>query len=163
MISDGLAVVTVGVGATLIMDAWSMLIKKLGFPTLDYALVGRWAFYLLRGKLVHDSINKTAPVLGESPLGWSIHYAVGIVFALALACIQGMEWFKNPTLLPAMLIGVVTVVFPLFIMQPAMGVGFAASRTPHPIKSCLLSLAAHTIFGIGLYVTAVLITALLFA
>jgi hypothetical protein len=51
--------------------------------------------------------------------------------------------------------GVVTVVMPLFVMQPAMGAGFAASKTPAPLKSCLRSVANHSVFGCGLYIAAV--------
>ena len=46
---------------------------------------------------------------------------------------------------------------PLFVMQPAMGSGFAASRTPTPLKNCLRSLANHTVFGLGQYLSALVI------
>jgi hypothetical protein len=46
------------------------------------------------------------------------------------------------------------VVFPLFIMQPALGLGIAASNTPKPWQARLKSLATHTVFGIGLYLCA---------
>lgn len=32
--------VLIGVGATAVMDAWSVIQKALGIPTLDYAMVG---------------------------------------------------------------------------------------------------------------------------
>jgi hypothetical protein len=50
------------------------------------------------------------------------------------------------------------VALPLFVMQPAMGAGVASSGTPTPLKNCLRSLANHTVFGLGLYVSAVVIT-----
>jgi hypothetical protein len=38
MLVDEIArVVVVGVGATAVMDAWTMILKGLGIPTLDYA------------------------------------------------------------------------------------------------------------------------------
>ena len=43
------------------------------------------------------------------------------------------------------------------INGPAMGAGFAASRTPTPLKNCLRSLANHTVFGFGLYLSALAI------
>jgi hypothetical protein len=64
-------------------------------------------------------------------------------------------WLARPTLLPALLYGIGTVVFPFFIMQPALGLGFAASRTPKPTQARLKSLATHTVFGVGLYVCAI--------
>jgi hypothetical protein len=59
-------------------------------------------------------------------------------------------------LLPALAVGVATVVVPLFVMQPAMGAGFAASRTPTPLKNCLRSLATHAVFGVGMYLAGAL-------
>lgn len=152
-----LQVVLVGAGATVVMDVWSMILKGLGMSTLNYALVGRWAGHLWRGRIAHASIGRAEPIAGESPLGWAIHYAVGVAFAALLVGIQGLQWLQGPTLLPALAVGIATVVVPLFVMQPAMGAGFAASRTPTPLKNCLRSLATHAVFGLGLYLAAVLL------
>ena len=48
----------------------------------------------------------------------------------------------------------VTLVAPFFIMQPAMGAGIAASNTARPNVARLRSIATHTVYGIGLYVSA---------
>ena len=61
------------------------------------------------------------------------------------------EWLLQPALLPAVLWGVGTVVFPLFIMQPALGLGVAAAKAPNPTQARVKSLATHTVFGVGLY------------
>ena len=50
--------------------------------------------------------------------------------------------------------GIATVVFPFFILQPSLGLGIAASKTPRPAQARLKSLVTHTIFGLGLYVCA---------
>jgi len=147
-------VVLVGIGATLVMDGWTVVLKALGIPTLDYALVGRWAGHLLRGRLSHPSIGKAAPIRGELPLGWAIHYAVGIAFAAALVILCGTGWLRDPTWGAALTVGMATVIFPLFVMQPALGAGIAGSRTPAPLKNCLRSLATHAVFGCGLYLSA---------
>jgi hypothetical protein len=42
----------------------------------------------------------------------------------------------------------------LFVMQPAMGSGFAGRRTATPFRNCLRSVANHGVFGAGLYVAA---------
>lgn len=149
--------VLIGVGATAVMDVWSVILKALGIPTLDYAMVGRWAGHLFRGRLMHPSIANARPITGEAALGWGIHYAVGIVFAAALAGIFGIRWLHAPTWSPALIVGVVTVVIPFFVIQPAMGAGIAASRTPTPWKNRLLSLLTHAVFGAGLYLCAVLL------
>ena len=147
----------IGIGATAIMDLWLMFIRRLGVPTMNFAFIGRWVGHLLRGKLAHAAIGKAAPIRGELALGWFTHYATGIVFAALLLAVQGASWTRSPTLLPAVAVGVITVLAPLCLMQPAMGAGFASSRTPTPLKNCLRSLANHTIFGLGLYLSAVLV------
>ena len=57
-------------------------------------------------------------------------------------------------MLPALAFGVATVAAPFFLMQPAMGFGIASSKATNPNAARLRSLAAHTVFGIGLYLSA---------
>lgn len=150
-------VVLIGIGATALMDAWLLAQARLGLPSSGFALIGRWIGHWPRGRFAHGSIAKAEPIPGELALGWLTHYAVGIAFAGALVAALGLDWMRQPTPLPALAFGVATVVAPLFVMQPAMGAGFAASRTPTPLKNCLRSLANHTVFGAGLYLTAAFI------
>lgn len=150
-------VVLMGIGATVIMDLWLMFMRALGVPTLNFALVGRWVGHLCHGRFSHTRIGQARPVRREVELGWIVHYATGIVFAVLLACIQGLAWLQAPTPAPAIIVGAATVVVPLFLIQPAMGAGFASSRTPAPGRNCLRSVMPHTVFGLGLYLSAVLI------
>ncbi|WP_121508785.1 DUF2938 domain-containing protein [Acidovorax sp. 93] len=147
----------IGIGATAVMDAWLLLLKHLGVPTLNFAFIGRWMGHLFRGQFAHAAIAKAVPIRGELAWGWLTHYAVGVAFATVLVSLQGADWVRSPTLLPALAVGVCTVAAPLLVMQPAMGSGFAASRTPTPLKNCLRSLANHTVFGFGLYLSALAI------
>lgn len=150
-------VALIGVGATALMDAWLLLLGRMGVRTLDMALIGRWVGHLARGRLTHAAIARAQPIRAERALGWLTHYGVGVAFAGLLLGSQGVEWARQPSLLPAVVFGVGSVVAPLFVMQPAMGAGFAASRTPTPLKNCLRSLANHAVFGLGLYLAASLI------
>lgn len=156
-LQDILLAMLIGIGATAVMDTWLLLLKRLGVPTLNFAFIGRWVGHLLRGRFAHAAIAKAAPVRGELALGWLTHYAVGIAFAAVLVRTQGAAWLHSPTPLPALAVGICTVAAPLLVMQPAMGLGFAASRTPTPVKNCLRSLANHTVFGLGLYLSALAI------
>ena len=144
----------VGAGATAVMDLWLLLLARLGVQSTNFALIGRWVGHLARGRIAHASIAQAEPVPSELRLGWLTHYAVGIAYGVLLVAIQGTDWLRQPTLLPALAVGVGTVVVPWFLMQPAMGAGFAASRTPAPLKNCLRSVANHAVFGAGLYVAA---------
>lgn len=156
-LQDLLRVVLIGIGATVVMDAWLMILKRQGVQTLDFGLVGRWVGHLLRGQVTHAAIRQSPRIRGEVALGWFTHYAIGVVFAGLLVLVQGLTWTRNPSLLPALVVGMATVVAPLLVMQPAMGSGFAASKTPTPLKNCLRSLANHAVFGLGLYASAVFV------
>lgn len=147
-------VAVIGVGATAVLDAWMLLLQRLGVRTSSFALVGRWVGHLARGRPVHASIADAPPLSGELRLGWLTHYAVGVAFAALLVATQGAGWMQQPTLMAALTVGIGTVVLPLFVMQPAMGLGFAASKTPAPLKNCLRSLLNHLVFGFGLYLAA---------
>jgi len=153
--SDAAHVLLIGVGATAVMDAWLLLLQRAGVPTLNFAMIGRWAGHWRRGTWRHEVIAKAAPVRGELALGWLLHYATGISFAGLLAAVAGRDWLQQPTLLPALGLGVATVAAPWLVMQPAMGAGIAASRTATPVKNRFRSLANHSIFGLGLYLAAV--------
>jgi hypothetical protein len=154
---QSLAIVLIGVGATAVLDLWLVALKRLGVPTGSFALIGRWVAHMARGKFSHMSIAKAEPVSSELAIGWVTHYAVGIAFAAVLVALQGSAWVQQPTFVPAFLTGVATVVMPLFVMQPAMGSGFAASKTPTPVKNCARSVANHAVFGIGMYLAAIAI------
>ncbi len=144
--------VLVGAGATAMMDFWMIARKKLlGMPPPDYGLVGRWVAYLAAGRFRHDRIAATPPVRGERAIGWATHYLVGIAFAAILLGIWGIEWIRLPTIGPALLVGIGSVAAPFLVMQPGMGAGIAASRTPHPSAARVQSLVTHTVFGVGLY------------
>lgn len=63
-------ILLVGVGATLVMDAWALLLRHIfGIPSLGYALVGRWVGHMPHGRFTHEHIGKAEPVVGEAPLG----------------------------------------------------------------------------------------------
>jgi hypothetical protein len=149
-----LQVIAIGIGATVVMDLWLLLLKALGVPTLNFALLGRWVGHMLRGQWTHAAIAQASPVQGELVLGWTVHYATGLAFAALLVGLAGLEWMRTPTLAPALLFGVGTVILPLVVMQPAMGAGIASSRTKTPIQNCLKSLGNHTVFGLGLYIAS---------
>lgn len=154
--------VLIGVGATAAMDLWGLFLKRVfSVPSLDYALVGRWIGHFRQGRFMHESIAKAAPVRGERLIGWGAHYAIGVLFAFLLLMLWGIDWAREPRLLPALIIGLLTVAAPFFIMQPGMGAGIAAARTPNPTSARLRSLATHAVFGIGLYGSAWLLKLLL--
>lgn len=154
MIEFVLRTALIGAGATAVMDAWALLLRQFGVPSLNFALLGRWIGHLPRGQWAHESIAKAAPVRGELLLGWCAHYSIGIMFSALLLSTFGLKWARSPSPWPALLIGIVTVLAPLFVLQPAMGAGIASSRTAAPVFNSVKSLMTHTVFGVGLYLAA---------
>jgi hypothetical protein len=147
----------IGIGATAVMDLYSIFLKRFfGVLPLDYKLFGRWLGHLPSGRFAHESIFQASPVQGELIIGWCAHYLIGITFAALLLAIWGLEWAHSPSLFPALFIGIVTIVAPFFILQPGMGAGIAASKTPQPNIARLKSLGAHSAYGFGLYFAALL-------
>jgi hypothetical protein len=148
-----LCTLVIGVGATAVMDLWVLARKPLlGQPPPDYGLVGRWIAWMPRGRFRHAAISATPTVRGERVIGWTAHYLIGIGFAAVLVATWGVDWVRHPTVLPALIVGVGSVAAPLLLMQPGMGTGIAAWRTPRPGAARLQSVVTHTVFGLGLYV-----------
>jgi Protein of unknown function (DUF2938). len=92
---------------------------------------------------------------------WIAHDAIGIMFAIAFVAVVASSGTQHPTLLPAVVFGLVTLVAPCFIMQPLFELRIAASKTSNPTQVRLRSLMNHTVFGVGLYLFGMLVSWLL--
>ena len=157
-----ISAILIGLGATLTTDLWALFLNrafKIASP--NYCLVGRWLRYMPEGTFTHSNIASAPQKSAECMIGWIAHYMIGITFAIAFVAWVGNNWLQHPTLLPAILFGIVTVLMPFFIMQPAFGLGLAASKTSNPMQARLRSLMNHIVFGIGLYLFGLLINWLL--
>ena len=151
--------ILIGAGATLLIDLWALVLRRaFSIRSLDYCLLGRWVLYIPRGVVKHDNIGAAARQPHECTVGWTMHYLIGTTFALVFVLLASEGWLTRPTLLPALAFGIATVVVPFFTMQPSFGLGIAASKTPHPNRARLKSLMTHTVFGVGLYLSAALLS-----
>lgn len=150
-----IAGVVIGIGATLVMDLWALMLQRVfQVKSLSFCLVGRWFSHILQGRFTHNNIVAAAPHPAECALGWTAHYLIGIAYALVLPA--GGQWLLELSLWPTLLLGLVTLVFPFLVMQPALGFGVMASKTPNPAQARLKTLVTHTVFGVGLYLSALL-------
>lgn len=148
------AVLFIGVGATAWMDLWGVVRKPLlGMPLPSYAMMGRWLGHMCHSQFRHEAIAAARPIAAEGLIGWTAHYLIGIAFAALLIAIRGQDWLLAPTLGPALALGLGTVVAPFLLMQPCMGAGIAASRTPYPASARLHCLITHGVFGLGLHLS----------
>jgi len=152
----------IGVIATLCLDVWAIFVKKiLHLPAAHWAMVGRWVGHLPRGRFVHPAIAESPPISHELAIGWITHYVTGIVYGVAyLGIVQGLL-ARDPSLVSALVFGIATVVAPWFILQPGLGAGVFASRTPNPARTRMINLSMHTVFGLSLYVGWLIVMQLL--
>jgi len=157
-----MSAILIGLGATLTFDLWALFLKHaFKIAPSNIYLVGRWLRYMPEGTFKHSNIVTTPQKSGECTVGWIAHYMIGIAFAVAFVAFVGNNWLQHPTPIPAIAFGIITVLAPFFIMQPAFGLGFAASKTSNPTQARLRSLINHTAFGIGLYLFGLLVSQLL--
>jgi hypothetical protein len=148
----------VGIIATLATDLWLWLLRIVGVPPADWALVGRWVAWMPRGVFVHRPIAATPSMRGELAIGWGFHYAVGVAYAALYLAMVRLVLTSGPTLISALTFALALLVVPWFVMQPALGLGFFAAKTPHPNVARIISVSGHAAFGVGLYLGAILIS-----
>ncbi len=148
-------IIFIGIGATCFMDLWSVFMKiTFGIQGLNYEMVGRWIGHIPKGKFWHERIDHAKKVKRERFIGWFTHYVIGIKFSALIVFIWGEQWISDPSFVPSLLVGLITVLAPFLILQPALGAGIFARKTPNPNVNRLKSLMAHTSYGIGLYIAA---------
>lgn len=146
-----ISAILIGLGATLTFDLWGLFLKHaFKIPPSNICLVGRWLRHMPEGTFRHSNIVSAPKKRAECAVGWIAHFMIGITFAIAFVAIAGNNWLQRPTLIPAIVFGVATVLAPFFIMQPLFGFGFAASKMSNPMQARLRSFINHAAFGVGL-------------
>ncbi len=93
-------------------------------------MVGRWIGHMRDGQFTHISIGSSPPIVHESILGWVFHYVVGCIYAALYLMYVSTAQMGQPTLVSAVLFGLVTILSPWLLMQPALGLGICASKAP---------------------------------
>lgn len=147
----GLQAIVIGILATMMMDILGYgRGQLLAVKGLNYGWLGRWVIGWKNLQFQHSNITQSAAQPGETALGWILHYVTGVLWA-GLLLIIFPTWLADLSMLPALLVGLVTLAFPFLIMQPAFGFGFFASKTPKPLLAMKNSLISHLFFAVGLY------------
>ena len=146
----------IGIGATALVDLWNFGLRRAFYiRSLDFCHLGRWVSYVPAGVYRHEPISATPTRRFECSIGWAAHYSIGALLSVAFLLVAPANWLGNPTVLPAIGFGALTVVLPLFVLQPALGLGVAASRAPSPSAARLKSIVTHVVYGLGLWLAAV--------
>jgi hypothetical protein len=111
-----------------------------------------------RGVFVHRPIASTPAIRGELAIGWVFHYGVGVAYAALYLAIARSVLASGPTLISALVFAIALLVVPWFVMQPALGSGFFAAKTPRPSVARIISVSGHAAFGVGLYLGVIAIS-----
>ena len=149
--------VLMGLGATVLMDFWALLLYRLARVALpNWALVGRWVMYLPCGRVFHDAISVAQPQPRELQIGWAFHYLVGVIYGVFFTLLAGSAWIAEPTFLPVFVYALATIAAGWFLLHPGLGLGWAASKADSPSKVRIMGLVSHSVFGFGLWLVAVL-------
>lgn len=146
--------VPAGVLATLTMDVAMIAAARYGkgafaSDSIDPEVIGRWAYGILRGRLLHRDIRSEPPQRGELALGIATHYATGIVLTGAFLAMPRRA-DRGPSFLGATAYGISTAVLPLLILYPALGYGWFGRRSGEALRIGRIMLLGHTAFGIGI-------------
>ena len=149
---QALRVFVMGITATVAIDLWATFANRtLGWPRTNWKMVGRWIGHMRAGQFTHVSIGSSPPIAHESILGWAFHYVVGCIYAALYLAYVNILHMEQPTLVSAVLFGLITLLSPWLLMQPALGLGIFASKAPRPALVRMQNLMIHIIFGLVLY------------
>ena len=144
-------IIIAGITACLAMDIFQrFLLITTGQQPSNWAVVGRWAFNVLRtARLYQPDIESTDEIKGEHPFGWVVHYVVGIGYAVIYAEFMQRD-LLTASLSDGLLFGFLSVIIPWLFFLLFLGKGIMAKHTPAPAKVCMLALANHCVFGLGM-------------
>jgi len=150
--------ILLGCIATVLLDLWAWANKTfLKLPAPNWGFVGRWIGHMKNGQFFHHPIASSPPIPGEHVIGWLFHYIIGAAYGV---CYIGYlnVFAAEPSLMSAILMAWAFLLAPWLVMQPGLGMGVFSSKTPKPNLMRAVSTMAHTVFGVGLYLGARLVS-----
>lgn len=142
----------VGIGSTIALDIWVLLVERLtGIPPTNWGVVGRWIAGMPSGHLVLQQSDK--PISDtEKVIGWLFHYLVGIAYAGLILLIFGTAFIQNPQWMPVIVVGLILSTFAgLAILMPGLGGGFFGRLMPDKLTTYIYLIVAHGVFAIAQY------------
>jgi len=135
--------------------------RKLIHPFMSPVELGRWFFYMFRGKMIHQDISKTASLKNEKMGYYLSHYLIGVILAGVYLWLADNINVINKNDLLALVYGLITVILPWFWLLPATGFGFMAAKSSERKLIIRTNLINHTNFGLGLFLWVILFHKLL--
>ena len=111
--------ILIGIGSCIVFDVWQRIFQIFtSIPPSNWTLVGRWFIGLIsNGQLIASQLSQQPEAKHETPTGWVVHYAVGIVYAYVLFILVQLGIFE-PTITHGLVFGVASVLVPWLFSRP---------------------------------------------
>lgn len=139
-----------GLTATVGMDLAALATARtLRMPPLGPNNLGRWVGHMREGRFAHDHIETAEPVPREAVVGAAAHYLIGPALGVGYGLTLRLTGRPGSSLRRGIAYGVVTTVFPWFLVYPAFGWGPMGLRGRGP-KLAVSALVNHVAYGAGL-------------
>lgn len=141
-----------GLFATFLMDTLGAFIRKKGWTQgISAQMLGRWLLGLPAGNLIHQTILQSPQVRHELNTAVVGHYLIGAMLGGAYGLfLAQMDMFGMAPHF-SLAFGLLTNIFPWFILFPAFGFGWFGLKGPPEMKLFRTSLINHCIYGVGLF------------
>jgi hypothetical protein len=157
-LNSKIATILIGVGGTLAIDCFTFSLRMFGIKTHGIQYIGRWLATLPDGVIFHKTIMQSASQPAENILGWIAHYLIGISFAFLFVKLFGQDWLMKPSIIGSLVIPLLTLMVPIFVIQPLFGFGVGFSNLPNQNILLLRIFLIHLFYGFGTYFSGLLIS-----
>jgi hypothetical protein len=143
--------IVAGLVGTLAMDVMSVLATHVGLLAgpVKPSFIGRWGLSVLNGTFRHKNISQTKPFRFETLFGVLLHYSIGVTLALLYLALSSFFGFSISSIWAAIFFGVLTNIFPWFVLFPSYGFGFFGKSGKGLLFSSFFN---HVVYGVGLSV-----------
>ena len=151
-------VLVVGIIATLVTDLWQRLLQIVGVPPAKLGTGGSVAG-MDAARRVRASANRCDAFDSRRTrdrVGLSLRGGHCLCSSLLGNNSLGARFWADAHLRTG--VRDRTPRCTVVLMQPALGLGFFAARTPHPSVTRIINISGHAVFGVGLYLGAISIS-----
>ena len=125
--------------------------KKMGIPEPSWAIVGRWTYYMIKyAAFYNPTISEKPELKYEVLLGWIFHYFISVCWAV-IYYISFIYVGIKMSYFSGLIFGAITTLAPLLLFLPFTGQGIFGKNTGKPLKTSIVFMFRHSIYGISMY------------
>lgn len=153
-----LSMLFIGIFSAVFMDLTMNLYNLIkGLRINDFQLLGRYILYTLQGHLIENRIETVPYRQHEIAIGWIAHFTISFIYSLFYVLIIEKGLAVIPSFKKAIFFSWALLIFPLGFMSYAFGYGLFWEYLPDTYWDLFFSFLCHTCYGIGIYVSALIL------